>query len=129
LVIPATNITITATSLAVNDVSEYTIKVFIPAAIPSQGAIRIFYPTNLIPLENGCRNDLIGGSTLNNTGFDCALDTSAKTLLITGFPTFPDPGFIQILFRVQNPSALGDPGSWSIETWYEVETPLNKLIS
>jgi hypothetical protein len=51
-------------------------------------------------------------------------------MLIRGFPKFVGPNIIIISLRFLNPNILNSsPGSWQVETWYEVETPLNKLIA
>lgn len=36
---------------------------------------------------------------------------------------------IQILLRMENPATTGPVAPWTIETWYQNENPLNKLIA
>ena len=36
---------------------------------------------------------------------------------------------IQVLLRMQNPATTGAVGSWTVESWYQNEVPLNKLIA
>lgn len=93
-----------------------------PDNIPKGGGITIGYPPTLVPLETNCRNDIIGGSELCQTGtFNCVVDTVTKTMLITGCDEYNAAAQtigIQVLLRMQNPAAIGAPGNWDVKTWY-----------
>ncbi len=117
-----TTIAITTTSAIVNDIGEYKINLNPPNDIPQGGAIRITYPTTLIAKESNCRNDIIGGSELCQTGiFNCVVDSVTKTILISGCELYDQSVAtigIQVLVRMQNPATTGALTPWTVETWY-----------
>lgn len=50
--------------------------------------------------------------------------------MITGFPKFVGPGKIVIRVRMENPdNTVTISGTWDFNTWYEYETPFNKLVT
>jgi hypothetical protein len=56
-----------------DQVNDFIISWSNPKNIPNSGAITVVFPTGLTPKENGCRNDVVGGSTLSQAGFICCL--------------------------------------------------------
>lgn len=52
-------------------ITDYRITVTNPKNIPATGAIEIKFPTGLVPRENGCRNSIVEGSELSQTGLIC----------------------------------------------------------
>ena len=64
---------------------------------------------------------------MSSNGFECTLDTTTKTLVIYGFDKFVGPGDIKIKIRMMNGASAS--GSWDYNSYYELETPFNKLIT
>lgn len=127
--VPVTPI-VTCTLCFYETITDYTITVTNPKNIPTSGAITIKIPAGLTIRENGCRNDVSGGSVLSKVGFECAYDGANSQLLITGFNKFIGPGKIIIKVRMENPdNTVVISDKWEFKTWYVIESPLNKLIT
>ena len=125
---------ITTTDAFTNEVGEYSITATIPKNIPGNGAIRITILSGVTPQETNCRNDVIAGSQLNDLGFECVLSTVVVATIT--YPcyviTLGDYELVateQILIKANflNPSSA-QATTWTIETFYLYETPLNLLM-
>lgn len=129
-VISITPYSVTTTSAITSTTGEWTIEATIPEYVPGTGAIRITLPSIFLSYEPSCRNDVIAGSTLNDLGFSCNYVLSGTTsyyIIQLGGYTLAANSQILVKANLLNP-ATAQPTSWSIETFYLYETPLNLLM-